>query len=372
MPCLGLHSSNFTVRDVYVSNGDDDSAIKSTTAGYPTINGSFINIHKYSGLGMSIGSGTGGGIDNISYNGVFCSGPTVNGAGATLSTSRDTCIKVKSPDNKTGAGIVSNVTYEGVYIQYEGNGIWVYPYYSCPGTAPTYTNFLFQDVTLGTMPGSMSFQSWSASNQGTMAFNNFTATGSFNGPNTPSSSCKAGWSGDAYGTFTIGPNPVDSTLQAQLAAGTGSTVSGTACTSGCVDPYSASPQPLVGELVMATSSATNQQCDLATPCQLSGSSYSITLQATLQAGAEYDIEEAPQLSAPGCPTCTITFMDSLDGGTPTVIGTATLGGNGVTAILPLTVTEPGTHIYTAIYPGDSYYPPYTWGAVTVHVHREHR
>jgi len=45
---------NFTVRDVYVSNGDDDSAIKSTTAGYATQNANYINIHKYSGLGMSI------------------------------------------------------------------------------------------------------------------------------------------------------------------------------------------------------------------------------------------------------------------------------------------------------------------------------
>jgi hypothetical protein len=354
---------NFTVKDVYISNGDDDSAIKSKVSGYPTKNGSFININKYSGLGLSIGSATGGGISNITYNGVFCSGPTVNGAGTTLSTSRDSCIKVKSPDDETDAATISDVTYNDLYVQYEGNGIWVYPYYSCPGTAPTFTNFLFQNVTLGTMPGSMSFQSWSASNQATMTFNNFTATGSFNGPNTPG--CSASWSGDAYGTFTVGPNPVNSTLQSQLTAGTGSTVSGTACTSGCAAAYSASPQPLVGELLMETSSATNQQCYTATPCTFSGSSYSITLEATLQAGPEYDTMEAPQLSAAGCPACTITFMDSFNGGTPTAVGTATLGGNGVTAVLPLTVTAAGTHVYSATYSGDGYYSSYTWGAVTV-------
>lgn len=354
---------NFTVKDVYISNGDDDSAIKSTTAGYPTINGSFINVYKYSGLGLSIGSGTGGGISNMLYQGVFCSGPTVNGAGVTLSTSRDSCLKVKSPDDGTGAGTISDITYDGVYMQYEANGIWVYPYYSCPGTAPTFTNFLFENVTLGTMPGSMSFQSWSANNQATMTFNNFTATGSFNGPNTPG--CSASWSGDAYGTFTVGPNPVNSTLQAQLAAGTGSTVSGTACTSDCVAPYAASPQPLVGELLMETSSATNQQCYTATPCTFSGSSTSITLQATLQAGPEYDTMEAPELSATGCPACTITFTDRVNGGAPTVVGTATLGGNGVTAVLPLTVTGAGTHVLSATYSGDSYYSSYTWGAVTV-------
>jgi len=118
---------NFTVRDVYVSNGDDDSAIKSTTAGYATQNANYINIHKYSGLGMSIGSATGGGIDNIWYTNVFCSGPTKNGAGATLSTTRDTCIKVKSPDDGTNAATVSKVNYEGLYIQYEGNGYGCIP-----------------------------------------------------------------------------------------------------------------------------------------------------------------------------------------------------------------------------------------------------
>ncbi len=354
---------NFTVEDVYISNGDDDSAIKSDMPGYPTINGSFIDIHKYSGLGLSIGSGTGGGVSNMMYKGVFCSGPTVNGAGATLSTSRDTCIKVKSPDNGTGAGTISDVTYDDLYMQYEGNGIWVYPYYSCPGSAPTFTNFLFENVTLGTMPGSMSFQSWSPNSQSTMTFNNFTATGSFGGPNSPS--CSPGWTGDAYGAFSIGPDPVNTGLQAQLAAGTGSTVSGAACTSGCVAPYSASPQPLVGELLMKTSSATNQQCYTAKPCKFSGSSHSITLQATLQAGPEYDIMEAPELSGTGCPACTVTFMDSVNGGPPAVLGTAPLGGNGVTAILPVTVAGAGTHVYSATYSGDSYYSSYTWGAVTV-------
>jgi len=354
---------NFTVEDSYISNGDDDSAIKSDTSGYPTSNGSFINIHKYSGLGLSIGSATGGGINNISYSGIFCSGPTVNGAGITLSTTRDSCIKVKSPDDGTNAGTVSDVTYNGMYLQYEGNGIWVYPYYSCPGTAPTFTNFLFENVTLGAMPGSMSFQSWGPNNQGTMTFNNFTATGSFNGPNSPG--CSPGWSGDAYGTFTVGPNPVNSTLQTQLAAGTGSTVSGAACTSGCVAPYTASPQPLVGELLMETSSSANQQCYAAAPCTFSGSSASITLEATLQAGPEYDTMEAPELSGTGCPACTIQFMDSVNGGSPTLLGTATLGENGVTAVLPVTVTGAGTHVISATYSGDRYYSSYTWGSVTL-------
>jgi hypothetical protein len=64
------------------------------------------------------GSATGGGINNIAYNGVFCSGPTVNGVGTTLSTSRDSCIKVKSPDDGTVGGrlIAMNGAFSNVIL----------------------------------------------------------------------------------------------------------------------------------------------------------------------------------------------------------------------------------------------------------------
>jgi len=77
---------------------------------------------------------------------------------------------------------------------------------------------------------------------------------------------------------------------------------------------------------MSTSSATNQQCShprLVLPPDLRTS---LTLQATLQAGSEYDTMESPQLSASGCPACTITFWDSIAGAAPVQVGTATLSG----------------------------------------------
>jgi Glycosyl hydrolases family 28 len=363
---------NFTVRNFYVSNGDDGSAVKAPSNGSRTANGNYINVHKYAGLGMAIGSATDAGVNNIWYTDILCSGPTHNGA---PSSSRDACITVKSPDNDvTGAGndagTVSNVTYEGLYIQNEARGIWVYPYYYCPvELAPTYTNFLFQDVTTGPSQGTMSFQSWSPSNTGTMKFNNFTITaaGNLPNPNTPTCAYQTSDSGDEYGSFTVGPGPVDSRLISQLAAGTGSLISsGTPCTSDCVTPYSATPQPLVGELVLSDASGTNLPCTPTSPCSLTGHSYRLTLQATLQAGAEYDIVEAPQLSASGCPTsCGITFWDSVNGAAPDSVGTAVLGANGVTATLEVTITALGNHIFTASYAGDSNYAPYAWGAVEV-------
>ena len=116
---------------------------------------------------------------------------------------------------------------------------------------------------------------------------------------------------------------------------------------------------------MSTSSATNQECSPVSPCHLAGSSYQITLHATLQAGAEYDTKEVPQLAGSGCPNCTITFWDSFNGAAPVQVGTAPLSGNGTTATLNVTVTATGPHFYTASYSGDSYYAPYAWGAVAV-------
>lgn len=116
---------------------------------------------------------------------------------------------------------------------------------------------------------------------------------------------------------------------------------------------------------MSDAVGTNQVCSPTSPCSVSGSSYSVTLQATLQAGSEYDIMELPELSASGCPACTITFWDSIGGAAPVQVGTATLAGNGVTATAKVTITAAKQHIFTATYPGDSYYAPYAWGSVTV-------
>jgi hypothetical protein len=119
---------------------------------------------------------------------------------------------------------------------------------------------------------------------------------------------------------------------------------------------------------VSDSNGTNQLCTPTSQCSVTGSSYQLNLQATLQAGSEYDIMESPQLSASGCPTaCTITFWDSIGGAAPVELGTAPLSGNGVTATYSATITASGKHVITASYPGDSNYLPYAWGAVVVNL-----
>ena len=62
------------------------------------------------------------------------------------------------------------------------------------------------------------------------------------------------------------------------------------------------------------------------------------------------------------PTAAVQFFEGT-----TMVGTASLGGNGSLASLTLTGVTTGSHTYTAKYPGDSTYAAYTFGSVSVMV-----
>jgi hypothetical protein len=340
--------TNFTIRDSYMSNGDDVFALKScdnnvscSTSG-PVTNGTIQNLHKYSGLGISIGSATGSNISNIDINTVFCDGPH---GGGSLNNPADTCIKLKSPSNGGSGGVVNNVKFRNIYIQNEGAAFRIYPFYDCSGTAPKFTNLLFQNITLGSKPGSVTVQGLDSSHETTATFDNFVATSSFHGPQTGCSKA-----GDRNVKYTLGPGPVDASLISQLAAGSGSSLVADNRTDSATT-YSATAQPLVGELVLQTASATNLQS-----LNDSEATSSYTLQAILQPGSFVDTRESAPLPIGG----SIIFKDN-----GKAIGTGSLGANGTMASLSLTDVAPGSHLYTATYAGDSNYPEYSFGAVTV-------
>jgi hypothetical protein len=68
--------------------------------------------------------------------------------------------------------------------------------------------------------------------------------------------------------------------------------------------------------------------------------------------------------AVGSPALTrsVQFFDGA-----TLVGSGGITGNGTAASLTLSVAA-GTHTYTAVYPGDSYYGSLTFGSVTVTAH----
>jgi hypothetical protein len=340
--------TDFTIRDSYMSNGDDVFAIKScddnqrcSTSG-PVTNGTIQNLHKYSGLGISIGAATGSNISNIDFNTIFCDGPH---GGGSLNNPADTCIKLKSPSNGGSGGVVNNIKFRNIYIQNEGAAFRIYPFYDCSGTTPTFTNLLFQNITLGSKPGSVTVQGLDSSHETTATFDNFVATSSFHGPQTGCSEA-----GDRNVKYTLGPGPVDETLISQLAAGSGSSLVVDNRT-GSATTYLANAQPLVGELVLQTASATNLQS-----LDSSEATPSFTLQAILQPGSFVDTQESAPLPIDG----SIVFKDN-----GKTIGAGSLGANGTMASLGLTDVAPGSHIYTATYAGDRNYPEYSFGAVTV-------
>ena len=139
----------------------------------------------------------------------------------------------------------------------------------------------------------------------------------------------------------------------QLAAGSGSSLVADNRNDSATTSYSATAQPLVGELVLQTASATNLQS-----LNTSAAASSYTLQAIVQPGSFVDTKESAPLPIGG----SILFKDK--GAT---IGTGSLGANGTLASLSLTDVAPGSHLYTATFPGDSNYPEYSFGAVTVTV-----
>jgi hypothetical protein len=190
-------------------------------------------------------------------------------------------------------------------------------------------------------------QGFDSSHETTATFDNFVVTSSFQGPQTG-----CGNSGDRNVKYKLGPGPVDETLISQLAAGSGSSLAADNRTDSATT-YSATAQPLVGELVLQTASATNLQS-----LDASTTTTTFVLQAIVQPGSFVDTKE----SAPLPIGASIIFKDN-----GKAIGTGSLSANGTMASLSLTDAAPGSHLYTATYAGDTNYPEYSFGAVTVTV-----
>jgi hypothetical protein len=327
------NSANVTITDSFISNGDDNVAISSTAEGNPVSNVSITNMHTYAGFGISIGSRTQGGINNVLVDTVSQAGyyPNTGSAG----------LKIKSSSDR--GGVVNNVTYQHICMQNEWFPIRIYPFYTNPSTTayiPTYTNINVDDVTVladaSGSSGAFVFQGYEANHRTMLTLANLNVMGTPDFSSYPPQ--------DVAITLAGPVNP--SSLQ-QL-SGTGVSYAGSASGSSEV-PYPCSSsnfQQLTGELLLSTANATNLQSVSASP------SDTFTLNAVVQpAAAEY-----PALTNP------ITFYDG-----STAVGTAALSGNGTLAALTLSNLPSGTHTYTAMYPADSNYLAFSFGGVTVTV-----
>jgi polygalacturonase len=135
-------STNVTIAYCDISTGDDNVAIKSGPQG-PAAHMTIEHNHFYSGHGMSIGSGTSGGVSNIRVSDL-----TIDGA--------DNGIRIQS--DRSRGGLVEDVSYRNVCMRNVANPIVLTTMYTTfPGNfVPVYRKTELKDV-LSLTPGWITF-----------------------------------------------------------------------------------------------------------------------------------------------------------------------------------------------------------------------
>ena len=326
--------SNITITNSSISDGDDNVAVSASSA---SSNITISHNNTYSGHGISVGSYTQGGLQNMLVTDINQAGTAQDGNGIAL--------RLKSSQDR--GGLLNNVTYQNICMQNHRTLISLNPFYnSNSGTSiPKFTNVTFHNVHALT-EGVVQLQGHDASNPLTMTLNNVVFDVLKQSDLSPAPS---------YATITLGPGPVSPALL-QTQTGTGVTYNGSV-TDTTVAPYACSAANftfLVGELYLSTATSTNQN-------QLSATApASFTLNAMLQPAMSQVTFST--WTGVATPTEAVQFMEG-----STVVGTGTLSGNGTIATVALTGVTAGTHTYTAVYPGDTTYAAYNFGGVTVTV-----
>jgi len=330
--------NNMTVQDAYFSDGDDEIAL--TGGSTPlTQNMSVNNAHFFSGHGMSIGSHTTYGIQNLLVNNL-----TINEAAA---NSNGTGLRIKS--DASSGGLVENVTYQNVCMENVANPIVMTAYYTtATGTSiPQYRNINFNNVHALTS-GKVSFVGY---DNGTT--NGITDLLGMNLDNVSIDGITSSQVSSQYTQFALGPDPVN--FVGDL-AGVGDTVTNNVSNSN--PPYSCPASVfnlIAGEIVHGPAAATvgqnvTLQAQILTPRELSFAAYQMAVASN----------PATTLALPA-PTGTVSLMEGA-----TVLGTATLSAaaefvNTNTVSINIGSLSAGTHTITGSYSGDTNYLPQTFG-----------
>jgi polygalacturonase len=150
-------SRNITIAHCYIHTGDDNVAVKSGKAG-PAQSISVLHNHFYTGHGMSIGSGTSGGVDHMLVEDL-----TIDGA--------DNGLRIKS--DRSRGGLVRDLIYRDVCIRNTTNPLVFTPLYTTFGgdQLPIYRDILLDNVHV-TTPGSFTFLGLDAEHKLELQLNN--------------------------------------------------------------------------------------------------------------------------------------------------------------------------------------------------------
>src|SRR5580698_145905 len=135
-------SKNITIAYSFIHTGDDDVCLKPNGMGGVS-NMSVLNNHFYSGHGMSIGSGTFGGVDHILVDDL-----TIDGA--------DNGLRIKS--DRSRGGLVHQAVYRNVCIRNVPNPLVFTPHYTTftGNRLPIYNDITLENIHVST-PGAFTF-----------------------------------------------------------------------------------------------------------------------------------------------------------------------------------------------------------------------
>jgi uncharacterized protein (TIGR03437 family) len=326
------YSSNVTVANSYISDGDDNFAINASNPG--TANMTVVNNHFGDGHGGSIGSYTQGGVTNIWFDRISIAGDAAN--------TGQIGIRIKSDVSR--GGVVQNVIYSNICMHNVRSAIVFDPFYTSGATGalvPNYRAITIENLH-ATTEGLVQIQGHDASVPTTVTLNNVQID-----------NIKASDLTQQYVNYTLGPDPVNF---ASFLRGTGVTATNNISTSNA--PYACPAavfSPIAGELIPG-------------PSQLaSGQGLTATVQvfptkavpyATYQTNLKTNPNATLALTAP---TGTVTIYDG-----STAVGTGTLTGSSLLNI-PLAVLTAGVHTLTAAYSGDANYAAIGFGNYVVQV-----
>jgi hypothetical protein len=339
--------TNVTITNSSISDGDDNVAVGASSA---ASNITVSNVTTYSGHGISVGSYTQGGLQNMLVTNVNMAGTAADG--------NATGIRLKSSQDR--GGLLNNVTYQNMCVKDMRHILQFTPFYNTNSGSliPQFANITLQNIhflspTVNTLQYLVALQGHDASHASTITLNNIVFD-SLLATNVTSTQPE-------YETFTLGPGPVyPAFLQSLTGPGVAYVGSAPATQTGAYDCTSPTTFPyVVGELYLSTAAASNLQ----TGNVSSGSSF--TLNAMVQPAMATQGYSGTAGSYTGAAALTnpINFLEGTK-----VVGTATLGANGTLASLTLSGVTPGTHTYTALYPGDANYTvPIAFGHLTVTV-----
>jgi hypothetical protein len=331
-------SQNITITNSYISDGDDMIALKAGVGHVANV--TIGNNHMYSGHGISVGSETNAGLNNMYVH----DNAIDNGFGGSSVDS----IRIKSDVSRGGE--VYDVLYKNTCIYHGGDTIVFDPYYSSE-TGDLIPNF--HDITISNFHETYRDSSHKVTMQGyntggvvyplTVNLDNVSFDGAtsndFKAPDQTNNA-----------QYTLGPGPVNIApfLIADAAVPANNiTVTNNVSNSDAVLDCSTAFVYLTGDLAGPSGTI------------LAGSSPKVT--AVIQNVVSPLVAGTIQYPQQNTPTGTVNLLEN-----GTTVASGTISGRLVS--IPVNAITAGTHTYTAQYLGDTNYPAgLSFGTLTLTV-----